>query len=81
MYNLLRRSKQTPYLTHYAADARQATMKKVFTPRDKTAIRGKHILLVDDVLTTGSTLKEAARELWGGEPATVTAAVVARVAQ
>jgi len=35
--------------------------------------------LVDDVMTTGATLKEAAKELWKSRPASITAAVVARV--
>lgn len=35
-------------------------IKGVFSLRDSTTLRGKHILLVDDVCTTGSTLIEAA---------------------
>jgi len=79
MLNLLKRTKRTPYLTYYAADARQEKMKEVFVLRDKTDMRGKHLLLVDDVMTTGATLKEAAKELWKSRPASITAAVVARV--
>jgi ComF family protein len=79
MLNLLQRIKRTPYLTYYAADVRQEKMKAVFVLRDKTAMQGKHLLLVDDVMTTGATLKAAARELWKSKPASITAVVVARV--
>ena len=79
MLNLLRRTKRTPYLTYYAADARQEKMREVFALRNKADMRGKHILLVDDMMTTGATLKEAARELWKSKPTSITAAVIARV--
>ncbi len=78
MLHLLRRTKRTPYLTYHAADARQELMKQVFVLCNKTDLRGKHLLLIDDVMTTGATLKEAARELWKLRPASITAAVVAR---
>ncbi len=79
MLNLLKRKKRTPYLTYYAADARSEKMKEVFIVRNNADMRGKHLLLVDDVMTTGATLKEAARELWKCKPASITAVVVARV--
>jgi len=41
--------------------------------------KDKHILLVDDVLTTGATLKEAVHALRVLEPASITIAVIARV--
>lgn len=42
------------------------------------ALRGKSILLVDDVVTTGATLNECARVLKGSGASGVTAATVAR---
>ena len=42
-------------------------------------IRGCHVLLVDDVLTTGVTLSEAARALLEGGAEEVRAVVCARV--
>ena len=43
------------------------------------AIRGRNVLLVDDVRTTGSTLREAGKALAVAEPLSVTAAVCAAV--
>jgi predicted amidophosphoribosyltransferase len=35
----------------------------IFKVKDPAVIRDKHILLVDDVITTGSTLESCASEL------------------
>ena len=47
--------------------------------RAASAVLGKHILLVDDVMTTGATSEEAARTLRRAGAARVTVAVLARV--
>lgn len=44
-------------------DRRQANVKEVFASRPRWSVRGRHVLLLDDVLTTGHTLGEAARTL------------------
>lgn len=42
---------------------RQENVAGVFKLKDADAIRGRHILLVDDVVTTGATMTACAREL------------------
>ena len=59
-------------------EARKANVKGVYTVTDPAAVAGKHILLVDDVLTTGSTVSSCARELKKAGAAEVTAVTLAR---
>lgn len=42
---------------------RWENVEHAFTVTDKKQVEGKHILLVDDVITTGSTLEACGREL------------------
>jgi predicted amidophosphoribosyltransferase len=42
-------------------------------------IAGKHIMIVDDLMTTGATLKAVAQELVAYKPASINAVVACRV--
>lgn len=42
---------------------RQKNLKGAFTVKDPKVLEGKHVLLVDDVLTTGATIEECCSEL------------------
>ena len=53
-------------------------LQTVFRPVRADAIRGRHIVLVDDVLTTGATLESAASVLLSAGAARVSAVVFAR---
>ena len=44
-------------------DTRRRNVKDVFSPKGKTNLKGYHIVLVDDVLTTGATLDAATAAL------------------
>ncbi len=57
--------------------ARLQQLPDLFFLQKPTSIEGKHILLVDDVLTTGATLEEAVASLMTGSPASVSIAVAA----
>lgn len=79
--DLLKRVRRTPFQSHIERDARQANVKNVFAfaKSDTTPFINKHIVLVDDVMTTGATLQAAAKLLLKLKPASITAVVVARV--
>ncbi|MDD2586996.1 MAG: ComF family protein [Syntrophomonadaceae bacterium] len=61
--NLLYRIKETPSQRELTRAAREKNLLHAFKVRDASKVAGKHILLVDDVYTTGSTSKECARTL------------------
>ena len=46
-----------------SAEKRRANISGVYTAADEDLIRGKRILLIDDIVTTGSTLSECAKTL------------------
>lgn len=60
---VLRRTRSTPPLKGMTALQRRKTVAGAFEVRDKRAIAGKTVVLVDDVLTTGSTAEACARTL------------------
>jgi ComF family protein len=57
--------------------ARLQQVPDLFFLQKPTSIKGKHILLVDDVLTTGATLEAAIATLKIGSPASISIAVAA----
>lgn len=58
---------------------RQANLREAFRVRKVEQIRGKRVLLIDDVLTTGATLRAAAAVLKSAGAAHVSALTLARV--
>ncbi len=60
--------------------ARQENISEAFQIRKPEVIRGKRLLLIDDVFTTGATVHEAVKVLWNAEPAEIDVLTLARTA-
>ncbi len=54
--------------THKQREARWKNVEDVFSIASAENLKGKHILLVDDVLTTGATLSSCGRSILSGVP-------------
>jgi ComF family protein len=74
----LRRIRHTPKQTEQTPAARRENVKGAFRASRGGALAGRSVLLVDDVMTTGSTVSEAARALRAAGAGRVVVAVLAR---
>ena len=75
----LRRSRRTPPLKGMSPIQRRKTVAGAFEVRNKAAVAGKTVILIDDVLTTGSTAEACARTLQRAGAARVELITWARV--
>lgn len=72
------RLRNTETQTHlHSQEKREENIRDAFGLVNAKPIRGKHVVIIDDVTTTGATLKEVARTVRDGEPASICAIVVA----
>lgn len=75
----LRRHISTREQTKLGKEERIDNVKGAFSVRDPGRIKGEGIILVDDVYTTGSTVKECSITLMEGQAAKVAVLTAARV--
>lgn len=74
----LERTRYTTTQTIFDRATRMENLRGAFRLCDRAPVTGKRLLLVDDVLTTGSTLSECARVLRAGGAESVHAVTAAR---
>lgn len=71
---LLIRIKNTPkQSTRQSVFEREHNLRNAFAPAFGQSASGKNILLVDDVITTGATVRECSKQLLKSKPASVRA--------
>lgn len=75
---VLRKTKKTKHQVELAFDLRATNVNGSYAANHAEKIRGKRVLLVDDVFTTGSTLNEAARVLRDAGASSVRAYTLAK---
>ena len=66
IHNVLRKKKKTLPQSQLRRQERLSNLEDAFYLRKKNAVRGKRVLLVDDIFTTGSTINECAKILKAG---------------
>jgi len=72
------RTRNTETQTHlHSRQERIRNLRNAFKLRNPSVIAGKHVLVIDDVTTTGATLQSFARTLRRAKPASLTALVIA----
>ena len=74
---IIRRIKYTQSQTRMNFLERQKNIEEAFKVKNKKKIKGKNILLIDDVITTGATISECGRILLNSGAKSVYAASVA----
>ncbi len=78
---LLKRVKKTLFQFDLSSASRGTNVKNAFElcVADRNIYKDKHILLVDDLMTTGATIREAAKELLKLKPRKISVVVACRV--
>ena len=79
----VRRSRSTPFQSKLKAPDRirnvsGAFVLKSLSVQQRQLLKGKHVVVVDDLCTTGATLRAVSRCLARAHPASITALVAAR---
>ena len=73
------RHKRTRPQTEFSGRDRVGNVKDAFSVKYPERVKGKRVILIDDVMTTGSTLKESARALRKAGAKSIDILTVARV--
>jgi ComF family protein len=78
LLRVLARTRYTTTQTRLDRQERMENLRGAFRVRQTEAVSGRHLILVDDVLTTGSTVDECARVLRAAGAASIRVMTVAR---
>lgn len=79
LINAARRIRNTPTQTRLSHAQRLANLRNAFALKKPALVRGRRIVLVDDVMTTGATLLSIGRVVAAAHPASLAAITIAMV--
>lgn len=79
LVDTLQRIRNTDPQTGLDGIARRKNMREAFTVRDRDEIKGRRIIVIDDVYTTGTTVSECSRALLAAGAKDVQVLTLARV--
>lgn len=85
LLNILKRNRKTSYQSTLSFEKRQENLKDVFDIKyrykknAKDILKNKNIMIVDDLFTTGATLKNSSKFLFKFKPNSINAVVACRV--
>jgi ComF family protein len=79
VHEFLNRTRRTSFQSHLLQSQRETNVKGVFALKTKKFdLKDKHVVIVDDLMTTGSTIKEAVRSIALERPVSISAIVACR---
>lgn len=73
----LEKIKRTKKQHHLKYNERKTNLNGAFKVIDKDALRGKRILIIDDIITSGNTLGKCCRVISGAKPQLICCATIA----
>lgn len=76
--NVLIKKKLTPFQVNLSKKERKKNILRVFSVEKPEEIKGKNILILDDVFTTGSTVEECTKELMKAQAKNIFVLTLAR---
>jgi len=76
--SVLVKKKLTPFQVNLSKKEREKNILRAFSVEKPAEIIGKNILILDDVLTTGATVEECAKELIKAQPKSILVLTLAR---
>lgn len=78
--NILKRNRRTIFQSKLSAQDRLKNVDQAFSLNiyDSEKFKDKNIVIVDDLFTSGATIKSAAKILWALKPSEITASVFCR---
>jgi len=75
---VLARSRETPPQTQLNEEERKKNIRRAFSVQSRRSLKGKAVLLIDDVYTSGATVNECSRALMRGGAREVSVLTLAR---